>query len=71
MYVKKNMSIVLNAGATSLEDYNNVSVVEDKWVNYTRIRGGMAKLQVNSLVKFKVIGGEWYAIEGLFDSIIE
>lgn len=66
LYAKKNVANVLKAGASSLNDYKNVATVEDKWINYTDFIGTSVMIQQNSLVKFKSIGGAWYAIEGLF-----
>lgn len=66
LYAKKNVANVLKAGASSLNDYKNVATVEDKWINYTDFIDSSVMIQQNSLVKFKSIGGAWYAIEGLF-----
>jgi hypothetical protein len=66
LYAKKNVANVLRSGASSLNDYQNVATVEDKWINYTDFIGTSVMIQQNSLVKFKSIGGAWYAIEGLF-----
>ena len=66
LYAKKNVANVLRTGASSLNDYQNVATVEDKWINYTDFIGTSVMIQQNSLVKFKSIGGAWYAIEGLF-----
>jgi hypothetical protein len=65
-YVKQNVANVLKIGASSLNDTKNVTTVEDKWINYTDFIGKSVKIQMNDLVKFKSIGGSWYAIEGLF-----
>ena len=66
LYAKKNVANVLKVGASSLNDYKTVATVEDKWINYTDFKDGSVMIQQNSLVKFKSIGGAWYAIEGLF-----
>jgi len=65
-YVKQNVANVLKIGASSLNDTKNVTTVEDKWINFTDFIGTSVKIQMNDLVKFKSIGGSWYAIEGLF-----
>lgn len=65
-YVKKNFANVLKSGASSLNDFQHEVTVEDKGINYTDFIGDSVMIQQNSLVKFKSIGGAWYAIEGIF-----
>lgn len=65
-FVKQNLATVLKSGASSLNDTKNVATVEEKWINYTNYVGTSVMIQPNTLVKFKSIGGAWYAIEGLF-----
>lgn len=65
-FVKQNLATVLRSGASSLNDTKNVATVEEKWINYTNYVGTSVMIQPNTLVKFKSIGGAWYAIEGLF-----
>lgn len=65
-YVKQNVRNALLCGASSLNDTKMVTTVEEKWINFTDFIGTSVKIQMNDLVKFKSIGGSWYAIEGLF-----
>lgn len=65
-YVKQNFANVLKTGASSLNDFQHEVTVENKGINYTDFIGDSVMIQQNSLVKFKSIGGAWYAIEGIF-----
>lgn len=65
-YVKQNVSNCVGITASSFKDVSTSVGVENIDANFTDFIGTTVKIQMNNLVRFKSIGGAWYAIEGIF-----